>query len=40
VVAAAVADAMTGLDLHFPKVGPEKLKELAAAKKMLTSGRG
>jgi PPK2 family polyphosphate:nucleotide phosphotransferase len=40
VVAAAVADAMTGLDLHFPKVGPDKLKELAAAKKMLLSGKG
>jgi PPK2 family polyphosphate:nucleotide phosphotransferase len=37
VVAAAVAHAMTGLDLEFPKVGKEKLKELAAAKKMLTA---
>jgi hypothetical protein len=31
---------MTGLDLHFPKVGPEKLKELAEARKVLVSGKG
>ncbi len=37
VVAAAVIDAMSSLDLHFPKVGKEKLKELAAAKRLLIS---
>jgi len=35
VVAAAVIDAMSSLDLHYPKVSDEKLKELAAAKKAL-----
>ena len=28
-------DALTGLDLAYPKVGEAKLKELAAAKKKL-----
>jgi len=37
VVAAAVIDALSSLDLHFPKVDAEKLKELAAAKKVLTA---
>jgi len=37
VVAAAVIEAMSSVDLHFPKVGPEKLKELAAAKRLLTA---
>jgi len=37
VVAAAVIDALSSLDLRFPKVGTEKLKELAAAKKVLTA---
>ena len=32
VVAAAVIDAMASLDLKYPEVGEEKLKELAAAK--------
>ncbi len=35
VVAAAVIDALASLHLSYPKVGPEKLKELAAAKKRL-----
>jgi len=35
VVAAAVIDALASLDLHYPKVTEEKLKELAAAKKAL-----
>jgi PPK2 family polyphosphate:nucleotide phosphotransferase len=39
VVAAAVIDALADLDLHYPKVGDEKLKELAAAKKALLGGK-
>ena len=35
VVAAAIVDALASLDLHYPQVGPEKLSELAAAKKAL-----
>ncbi len=35
VVAAAVIDALSNLDLHYPEVGKDKLKELAAAKKSL-----
>ena len=35
VVAAAVIDALASLDLEYPKVGKEKLKELAEAKKLL-----
>jgi PPK2 family polyphosphate:nucleotide phosphotransferase len=35
VVAAAVIETLASLDLEYPKVGPEKLKELAAAKKAL-----
>jgi len=35
VVAAAVIDALVGLNLEYPKVGPDKLKELAAAKRLL-----
>jgi len=35
VVAAAVIDAMASLDLHYPKVGEDKLQELAIAKKSL-----
>ena len=35
VVASAVIDALAGLDLQYPKVGPDKLKELAAAKTKL-----
>ena len=35
VVAGAVIDTLVGLDLHYPKVGEDKLKELAAAKTKL-----
>lgn len=35
VVAAAVIDALASLDLEYPEVGEEKLKELAEAKKLL-----
>lgn len=35
VVAAAVIDALDSLDLKYPEVGEEKLKELAEAKKLL-----
>jgi PPK2 family polyphosphate:nucleotide phosphotransferase len=35
VVAAVVVAALASLDLTYPEVGPEKLKELAAAKKTL-----
>jgi PPK2 family polyphosphate:nucleotide phosphotransferase len=35
VVAAAIIDALASLDVKYPKVGPEKLKELAAARRAL-----
>ena len=35
VVAAAIIDALASLDVKYPAVGPEKLKELAAAKRAL-----
>ena len=35
VVAAAVIDALASLDLKYPEVGEDKLKELAEAKKAL-----
>ena len=35
VVAAGVIEALASLDLQYPEVGEEKLKELAAAKKKL-----
>lgn len=35
VVAGAVIDALASLDLHYPKVGDAKLKDLAAAKESL-----
>jgi polyphosphate kinase 2 (PPK2 family) len=35
VVAAAVIDALASLGLEYPQVGPDKLKELAAAKRAL-----
>lgn len=35
VVAAAVVEAMAGLGLHYPRVGAEKKKELAIARRML-----
>ena len=37
VVAAAVMETLADLDLEYPEVGEEKLKELAAAKKKLLS---
>jgi PPK2 family polyphosphate:nucleotide phosphotransferase len=39
VVAAAVIDALASLDLEYPKVGKDKLKELAAAKRALLGGK-
>lgn len=39
VVAAAVIETLASLDLHYPKVSKEKLKELAAAKKALLTGK-
>ena len=39
IVAAAVIDALEGLDLAFPKVDAAKLRELAAAKKALLAGK-
>jgi hypothetical protein len=35
VVASAIIETMESLGLHFPKVGREKLRELAAAKRAL-----
>jgi hypothetical protein len=35
VVVAAIVDALASLNLHYPKVSAEKLKELAAAKRVL-----
>ena len=39
VVAAAVIEALDALDLRYPKVGKQKLKELAAAKQVLLGGK-
>ena len=39
VVAAAVIETLASLDLHYPEVTKEKLKELAAAKKALLAGK-
>jgi PPK2 family polyphosphate:nucleotide phosphotransferase len=39
VVAAAVVSTLGSLDLAYPKVGPEKLKELAAARRALLAGK-
>ena len=39
VVAAAIIDALASLDLSYPKVGKEKLQELAAAKRALLGGK-
>ena len=39
VVAAAVIDALASLDLHYPRVGPEKLAELARVKRALRAER-
>jgi PPK2 family polyphosphate:nucleotide phosphotransferase len=38
VVAAAVVEAMLGLDLHYPKVGPAQRRELVAARRELLRG--
>ena len=35
VVAAIVIEALSSLDLHYPKVGKEKLKELSAVRRAL-----
>lgn len=40
VVAAAVIDTLASLGLAYPEVGKEKMKELAAAKRMLLSDKG
>jgi len=40
VVAAALVEAMEGLDLRYPRVGPEKNKELVAARRMLVAEKG
>ena len=39
VVAAAIIDALASLDLSYPKVGKEKLQELAAAKRALLASK-
>jgi len=39
VVASAVIEAMAGLDLRYPEVGPDRLKGLAAARRALTGGK-
>ena len=39
VVAAAVVETMDSLDLKYPKVGKEKLTDLAAAKQALLGGK-
>ena len=39
VVAAAIVETLDALKLHYPKVGKEKLKELAAARQLLMGGK-
>jgi PPK2 family polyphosphate:nucleotide phosphotransferase len=39
VVAAAIVDTLASLDLKYPEVSKERLRELAAAKRMLLGGR-
>jgi PPK2 family polyphosphate:nucleotide phosphotransferase len=39
VVAAAVIDALASLNLHYPRVGPAKKKELAEARKLLIASK-
>jgi polyphosphate kinase 2 (PPK2 family) len=39
VVAAGVIEALSSLDLHYPEVSKEKLKELAATKRALLAGK-
>jgi polyphosphate kinase 2 (PPK2 family) len=40
VVAGAIIDALASLGLHYPKVGKEKLRELAGVKKALLAEKG
>ncbi len=40
VVAAAIIDALASLDVKYPAVAPEKLKELGAAKRALAAEKG
>ena len=35
VVAGAIIETLASLDLHYPKIGKEKLKEIAEAREML-----
>jgi len=39
VVSAAIVETLDALNLHYPKVGKEKLKELAAARQLLMGGK-
>ena len=39
IVASAVIDALASMKLAYPKVGPEKAKELAAARKALLASK-
>ena len=39
IVAAAVIDALSSLDLSYPIVGPAKKKELAEARKLLIANK-
>jgi hypothetical protein len=39
VVAAAVIETLASLELAYPKVGEEKLKELAAVKRVLMGSK-
>jgi PPK2 family polyphosphate:nucleotide phosphotransferase len=39
VVAAAIIEALASLDLAYPRVGKEKMRELSAAKRALLSGK-
>lgn len=39
VVAATVIETLDALNLHYPKVSDEKLKELAAAKQVLIGSK-
>lgn len=39
IVAAAIVDALQGLDLSYPKVDPQKQKQLEEARQLLQSGR-
>ncbi|MFZ1985060.1 MAG: polyphosphate kinase 2 family protein [Desulfatitalea sp.] len=39
VVAGAIVEALEGLDLHYPELGPAQKKELAAAREMLAADK-